>query len=182
MKIQLESRLEIVHLGPEHASSLFILTNKNRIYLKKWLGWLDLVKTFEDTQTFIETAIYQHNHSEASTFAILKQGQLIGVAGFNQLDHTNNYGTIGYWLCQSHSGLGVMTKVVAKLLEYGFVEHQLNKVVIRCAVGNDKSRAIPKRLGFTYEATLRECEWLYDRYVDHAVYSILASEYKIQVS
>ena len=42
---------------------------------------------------------------------------------------------------------------------------------------NIKSRAIPERLGFKYEATLRQCEWLYDHYVDHAVYSMLASEY-----
>jgi len=71
-----------------------------------------------------------------------------------------------------------MTKVAQKLLEYGFVEHSLNKIEIRCADNNHKSRTIPERLGFSYEATLRQCEWLYDPYVDHAVYTMLASEYK----
>lgn len=64
------------------------------------------------------------------------------------------------------------------LLEYGFVDNCLNKIEIRCAEENHKSRAVPERLGFTYEATLRQCEWLYDRYVDHAVYTMLASEYE----
>jgi len=72
-----------------------------------------------------------------------------------------------------------MTKVVQKLLEYGFVEASLNKIEIRCADKNYKSRAIPERLGFSYEATLRQCEWLYDQYVDHAIYSMLASEYQV---
>lgn len=53
----------------------------------------------------------------------------------------------------------------------------LNKIEIHCAVNNKKSRAIPERLGFRYEATLREQEWLYTHYVDHAIYSMLASEY-----
>jgi ribosomal-protein-serine acetyltransferase len=72
-----------------------------------------------------------------------------------------------------------MTKVVQKLLEYGFVEASLNKIEIRCADKNYKSRAIPERLGFSYEATLRQCEWLYDQHVDHAIYSMLASEYQV---
>lgn len=85
---------------------------------------------------------------------------------------------MGYWLCASYTGSGVMTNVVQQLLEFGFVEHSLNKIEIRCADNNHKSRAIPERLGFSYEAHLRQCEWLYDQYVDHTVYTMLASEYK----
>jgi ribosomal-protein-serine acetyltransferase len=165
-------------LVPAFDERLFVLTNKNRAHLKKWLAWLDLVKTFDDTKTFIDTAIYQHNHGLGTTFAIMYRGELVGVAGFNHFDYQHKWGAIGYWLCDSCTGKGVITKVVQKLLEYGFVENKLNKIEIRCAEGNHKSRAIPERLGFTYEATLRQCEWLYDRYVDHAVYSMLADEYK----
>lgn len=178
MKIQVDSNIHIELLVPAFAERLYTLTNKNRAYLKKWLAWLDLVKTFEDTETFIETAVHQHNHNQATTFAIMYHDELVGLAGFNHFDYQHNWGAIGYWLCASCNGKGVMTRVVEKLLEYGFVENRLNKIEIRCAQQNLKSRAIPERLGFTYEATLRQCEWLYDKYVDHAVYSLLVSEYK----
>lgn len=178
MKIQVDSDTHIEFLAPSFAASLYNLTSKNRSHLKQWLAWLDLVKTFEDTQTFIDTAVHQHNHNQATTFAIVYRNNLMGVAGFNHFDHQHKWAAIGYWLCASLVGRGVMTKVVQKLLEYGFVEHNLNKIEIRCAEQNHKSRAIPERLGFTYEATLRQCEWLYDRYVDHAVYSLLAHEYQ----
>ncbi|WP_339725859.1 GNAT family protein [uncultured Paraglaciecola sp.] len=178
MKIQVDNNIHIELLVPEFTERLYVLTNRNRAYLKTWLAWLDLVKTFEDTQMFIEHTVQQHNHNQATTFAIVFRDKLVGIAGFNQFDYQHKWGVIGYWLCASYNGKGVMTKVVEKLLEYGFVENRLNKIEIRCAVENHKSRAIPERLGFTYEATLRQCEWLYDKYVDHAVYSLLASEFK----
>lgn len=178
MKIRVDNDIQLVLLVPEVTQALFKLTEQNRQYLKQWLGWLDLVQTIEDTHTFIDTAIYQHNHHEASSFAVFYQEQLVGVAGFNQLDHQHKWGAIGYWLSESHNGKGIITRVVAKLVEYGFVEQKLDKVEIRCAEHNLKSRRIPERLGFTYEATLRQCEWLYDRYVNHAVYSLLKSEYQ----
>ena len=178
MKIQVDNEIHIELLVPAFAESLYSLTNNNRGHLKKWLAWLDLVKTFEDTQTFIDTAVYQHNNNQATTFAILYRGDLVGIAGFNHYDYQHKWGAIGYWLCAAYTGKGVMTKVVQKLLEYGFVENRLNKIEIRCAAENHQSRAIPERLGFTYEATLRQCEWLYDQYVDHAVYSLIASEYQ----
>jgi ribosomal-protein-serine acetyltransferase len=163
---------------PVFAERLYGLTNQNRAHLKKWLAWLDLVKTFEDTQLFIDTAVHQHSNNQATTFVILYRVELVGVAGFNYFDYQHQWGAIGYWLFASFTGRGVITKVVQKLLEYGFVVQCLNKIEIRCAQQNHHSRAIPERLGFTYEATLRQCEWLYDQYVDHAVYSMLASEYK----
>jgi len=73
-----------------------------------------------------------------------------------------------------------VTEAVKELLNIGFGELRLNKIEIRCAEKNSKSRAIPERLGFTYEATLRQRELLYTKYVDHVVYSMLASEYNAQ--
>jgi ribosomal-protein-serine acetyltransferase len=178
MKIQVDKDIHIELLLPVFAERLFDLTNNNRAHLKKWLAWLDVVKTFADTQTFIDTAVAQYNDSQAITFAILYRGDLVGIAGFNHFDSQHRWGEIGYWICASCTGKGVVTKVVKTLLEYGFVKKNLNKIEIRCAEKNHKSRAIPERLGFTYEATLRQCEWLYNQYVDHAVYSMLASEYK----
>ena len=55
---------------------------------------------------------------------------------------------------------------------------KLNRVEIRCATGNKRSRAIPERPGFTQEETVRQAEWLYDRFVDHTVYGMLASEWQ----
>ena len=70
-----------------------------------------------------------------------------------------------------------MTRVARALTDYAMNELKLNKVEIRCASGNLKSRSIPERLGFVQEGTIRQAEWLYDHYVDHIVYGVLAEEW-----
>lgn len=49
MKLQVDNEIHIELLVPAFTERLYGLINKNRVYLKKWLSWLDLVKTLEDT-------------------------------------------------------------------------------------------------------------------------------------
>lgn len=71
-----------------------------------------------------------------------------------------------------------MRAAVQGLIKFGFEKLNLNKVLIGCATGNLRSQKIPESLGFTYEGTLRQNEWLYDHFVDHKIYSLLKSEWK----
>jgi ribosomal-protein-serine acetyltransferase len=52
------------------------------------------------------------------------------------------------------------------------------RVEIRAAPENARSRAIPERLGFTQEGTLRQVERVDDRYLDNVVYAMLAEDWK----
>lgn len=70
-----------------------------------------------------------------------------------------------------------MTAAVRALVDHALGVEQLNRVEIRAAVDNARSRAIPTRLGFTHEGTLREAEWLHGHPLDHAVYAILAAQW-----
>jgi ribosomal-protein-serine acetyltransferase len=70
-----------------------------------------------------------------------------------------------------------VTKACRVLLDYAFNDLKLNRVDIYCAAENAKSRAVAERLGFTHEGTLREAQWVRERFVDLAVYGILASEW-----
>ena len=70
-----------------------------------------------------------------------------------------------------------MTKACKALVTYAFQELNLNRVEIRCAEKNFKSRVIPERLHFVNEGLIREAEWLYTHYVDHVVYGMIARDY-----
>jgi ribosomal-protein-serine acetyltransferase len=72
-----------------------------------------------------------------------------------------------------------MTRAVAAVLDYLFAELELNYVEIHAAPENIKSRAIPERLGFRHEGTLRDYEKLGDRYIDHMHFGLRAAEWSI---
>jgi ribosomal-protein-serine acetyltransferase len=105
------------------------------------------------------------------------KGVLCGVAAYHPIDWENRSAALGYWLAADHQGRGLMTRAVRALVTHAFTELGLNRVEIRCAVGNGKSRAIPLRLGFSEEGVVREAQWLNGRFVDHAVYGMLARDW-----
>lgn len=162
----------------EDAEELFQLTDKSRDHLREWLPWLDHSKTPEDTKAFIQSGKKGFAENKSLTTLIIYHGKIAGTAGFNEIDQTNKIVKIGYWLGKDYIGKGIMTRVARALTEYAINELHMNRVEIRVADGNQRSSAIPKRLGFQRDGRIREAEWLYDHYVDHVIYSVLASEWK----
>lgn len=163
-----------------HAQGLFNLIDANRAYLREWLPWLDYEMSFEDTRAYIRSSLLQFANNEGFQLGIYYKGQLAGAIGYHSIDWANRKVEIGYWIAESFQGKGLVTKACKTLVTYAFKELGLNKVNINCAIGNIRSRAIPKRLGFTQEGTLRDGEWLYDHFVDLVVYSMLAKDWQSQ--
>lgn len=94
------------------------------------------------------------------------------------IDWVNRNAMIGYWIAGDYQGKGIMTRACTALISYAFETLRLHRIDIRCATGNAKSCAIPRRLGFSYEGILREAKWLYDHFVDLNVYSMLDREWR----
>lgn len=175
---KIDHYLSLKLLEPQDAQALFELTDKSRSHLKEWLPWLDFTTKVSDTEEFIAGTMKGYANRSSLSAAILYQGEVVGTAGFNNINWSNKTAYIGYWLGEGNQGKGIMTRVVSTLTTYAFEHYALNKVEIRAAVGNQKSRGIPERLGYIEEGTIRQAEWLYDRYVDHVIYGILADEWK----
>jgi len=87
---------------------------------------------------------------------------------------------IGYWLAESATGQGIMTRCTREFTRYAFETLKLNRVVIRCADTNTKSAGVAERLGYTLEGIARQGTQLHGKFVDLRVYSLLAEEWKTQ--
>lgn len=159
------------------AEKIFELTDKSRGYLREWLPWLDSTTKVEDTKGFIKGCLKGYAENISLTTVILFDEEIVGVAGFNRINWSNKTAYIGYWLGEEFQGKGIMTKAAKALTDYAFHHLNLNKVDIRAASGNKKSRSIPERLNFVNEGCIRRAEWLYDHFVDHIVYGVLAEEW-----
>lgn len=158
-------------------AALFALTDRNRAYLREWLPWIDSTQTVEDSLAFIRDNILRYASNRGFSCGIWYHGQLAGTIGYHDIDWKDRKVEIGYWLGAEFQGKGLMTKACITLISYSFEHWHLNKVEIHCATGNQRSRAIPERLGFAIEGIIRQGEWLYDHFVDMVVYGMLAREW-----
>jgi ribosomal-protein-serine acetyltransferase len=159
------------------APELYSLTDANRAYLRRWLPWVDLVTSEDDSRSFIATVAAQHKEGRGPTFGIWRDGALAGVVGYLPIDRVNRCGEIGYWLAEREQGRGVMTACCRFAVRYGFLTLDLNRIQIAAGTENAASRRIPERLGFKLEGILRGRENLNGAFVDHAMYSLLRSEF-----
>lgn len=174
----IDKDIELRLLEKRNAREFFELTDSSRNHLREWLPWVDDTKSIGDTQEFIKIALKQYASNNGFQAGIWYKEKIVGVIGYHNVNWSHKSCSIGYWLGEKYIGKGIMTKTCRSLVDYAFIDLGLNRVEIRCAEENKKSRAIPTRLGFTEEGTLREAEWLYDHYVDHVVYGMLAKEWR----
>ena len=174
----LSENTELRLLEERHAQELTDLTDRNREHLRAWLPWVDTNRTVEDRKKFIRGALKQFAQNNGFQAGVWYEGRLVGVVGNHGIDWENRSTTLGYWLGKEYQGKGLMTAACRALVDHAFGELGLNRVSIACATENKKSCAIPERLGFRQEGVQRQAEWLYDHFVDHAVYAAIASEWR----
>jgi len=165
-------------LEPRHAEALYVATEENRAYLRQWLPWLDSTRSPQDSLEFIQRALRQLAENRGLTTAILFEGEIVGMIGQVGIDWRSRTTSLGYWLAEPLQGRGYISLACQAYLAYSFDDLDLNRVEIRAAVANRKSRAVPERLGFQLEGVIRDAEWLYEAYVDHAVYGLLRAEWR----
>ena len=177
LTLRVTESVELRQIAEDDAEELTALIDCNRSYLKEWLPWLDNSTGLRDTARFIGRSLEQAADENGLTFGIVCEGMLAGVIGQHYLDSINRRTELGYWIDAGHQGRGIVTSAAARVTDYAFNEQGCNRVMLHCAAGNMKSRAVAERLGFLQEGILREAEWLYDHYVDLVLYSMLKCDW-----
>ncbi len=85
---------------------------------------------------------------------------------------------IGYWIHVDHVGQGLATESTAALTRVAFEVDGVWRVEIRCDPDNVRSAAVPAKLGFTHEATLRRAGLAEDGSPrDRMVWTLLGDEF-----
>lgn len=159
------------------ARELHELIEANRDRLSPWLPWA-ADQTIDDTLDFIRGTRSQLNDNNGFQAAVVIEESIAGVIGYVSVDWGNRSTRIGYWLDERHQGRGTMTAAVRLLTDHALRVWRLNRIEILVATENRRSRAIPERLGFCEEGTLRQYQLVGGRYLDCASYSMLAADWR----
>ncbi|MCM3885666.1 GNAT family N-acetyltransferase [Frankia sp. R82] len=92
---------------------------------------------------------------DATTERLLASIELMGIS-------TSGEAEIGYWCAADARGQGVVSQAVTTITRWGFAMLGLARIEWRAAVGNDASRRVAQRTGFTLEGTLPQALLLGD--------------------
>ncbi len=85
---------------------------------------------------------------------------------------------IGYWVHKDVLNRGLATEATAGLTQVAFAVDHVARVEIHCDPANVRSLAVPRKLGFCHEATLRHRARTPDgRPRDTMIWTLLAHEY-----
>lgn len=174
--IPLEDGLALKLLAVSDAPAIYSAVIANREHLRVWLPWVDKTQAIEDTLAFLTDHTVRREQGNALGYGLWRGSELLGMVGLHDITSLDHNAKIGYWLSKSAEGHGFMTLAVRALLDVCFGPLALERVEILCAIGNERSSAIPERLGFRLEGVLRHAQWLNGRFVDLRLFSKLKEE------
>ena len=177
-KIEVDERIELRSFVEKDAEDVFTAVKENYHHLRPFLHWVTEDYSLESAYEFIRQTQTDFVEKKSQPLAIFYDGKFVGVIGFVNFGWGSRHTEIGYWIVKNYEGKGIITKSCKALIDYAFNDLNMNRVEIRCAVENVKSRAIPERLNFQPEGVLRQFLWRHTRFYDMAIYGVLAREWE----
>jgi RimJ/RimL family protein N-acetyltransferase len=85
---------------------------------------------------------------------------------------------IGYWIHKDFTQQGLATEASAALIRVAFEIEKVKRIEIHCNPDNQASAAIPRKLGFTHEATLHHSqEFLEGELRDLMIWTLFQEDY-----
>lgn len=177
LKLQVDDRIELKQVESSDSKDIFRTIDSQREYLGKWLPFVEQTRQLADTENFVDSVMNAPEGRFEYVFVIKTGAQFVGLIGFKDTDKQNRKTEIGYWLSKKYQKQGIVTKSVEALCKFAFEKMNINRVQIRCAIGNASSGNIPKRLGFSFEGIERQGELLTgNAFTDLEIYSKLRSD------
>jgi RimJ/RimL family protein N-acetyltransferase len=123
-------------------------------------GW-PIHTSVENSKKIINTVL-----SVPETYAVcLKENEgAIGSIGLmigdkSNIGLPNTEGEIGYWIGVPYWGRGLIPEAAREIIRHAFVDLHLETLWCGYFEGNDKSRRVQEKCGFTYLHTNRDIHW-----------------------
>ena len=163
-------------LEPWHAPELAELFQRDNHDLYQWLAW----EQFEDPESakgFLEGFAKGRGEGTRRLFGLWLDRTLVGGTLYPTINMRSGIAEIGVFLAAPARGRGIVTEAVKLMVDHAFGDLGMRRVEWRCSPTNLPSRAIPQRLGFTLDGTLRQVFQVREAYLDLEVWSVLREEW-----
>jgi ribosomal-protein-serine acetyltransferase len=196
--LTIDQEIHLRTLHPDDSEELFELLEQNRPRLRPWIGPSVLPETAKaariytiecyfrsldpltaiDTPYIDEVRPYFPPLNPPMEMGIWFRGDLAGVISLSILPGSDTAAEFGYWIAGEKEGKGVIMRCVSALMDYAIDNMNIERFVIGCALTNQRSRAVPERLGYRLQATIPNGEVVGEHVYDRVVYGIRSNEWR----
>lgn len=133
-------------------------------YIYKWFSNTEFLKYYDyyppvplNEDEVDKMFIYYENSKKSKVFAVRKDEDLIGVAGFDDIIEENHLATLFIGLGnESQRGKGYGKEAMKLLLEYGFNKLNFHRIQLNVLEFNYGAIALYEKCGFKKEGIFRE--------------------------
>lgn len=167
--------------SPTDAALLRAGLDANDQYLRPWIPWMrDEPRSIEETTQRLRAARAAFDSDSDFRYGLFEPGEQRLIGELALLTRVGpNAREIGYWIDRQHSGAGLATEAAAAAVRVAFEIDRVERLEIHHSAENVASGAVPKRLGFTLDATMRRRAHDSDDVVrDLMIWSLFADEYE----
>jgi RimJ/RimL family protein N-acetyltransferase len=126
------------------------VVNDNIDHLRPFMPWAGEPVSEEGQADFLRASAAQRAAGNDFTFGLFRGERLIGSVGLHGRRGPEAL-EIGYWLVAGEQGQGLVTRAAKALCEVAAALPAVRRVYICCDEANQRSAAVPRRLGFTFE-------------------------------
>ena len=171
-------RLLLVPIDAADGPEIWHAVTGSRGSLQRWLPWVQFHTDPASSTRFAEACAADWDHGRALRFVIRERAHraFAGVVGLESCIHLHRSCELGYWLRREATGRGIMTEASRAALDFAFQHMGAHRVRVAAATDNHASLAVIGRLGFRFEGIARQAEWCDGRWLDHAVFALLATD------
>lgn len=135
----------------------------------------------EDEIRHLMEQITQNFQNNAAVLWVISQKEdpaFIGNISFWRIEKENYRTEIGYMLLPEFQGKGLMSEAIRAVLAYGFDTLRFHSVEANVNPENTASIKLLEKAGFVREALFRENYHFNGKFLDSAIYSLLAKNFQ----
>ena len=171
-------RLMLEPLEIADTADMWRAIDGSRVHLQHWLPWVPYNDSEEASLRFTGASAADWDSGRALRFVIRerKHQSVLGLLSFDNCVHLHRSCDLGYWLREDACGFGYMTESAMACLQFAFQRAGIHRVRCAAATTNSRSLAVIARLQFHFEGIARQAEFVDSRWLDHAVFSKLATD------
>ena len=170
-------RLLLRKVNMKDVNEIFFLRSDERV-----MKFIDRTpaKSVEEASDFVKNILTLEENNEAVTWAITLNGKtkLIGTICYWSIQKAHFRAEVGYVLHPEFWGKGIMQEALEEIIKFGFNSMNLHSIEANVNPGNEASIKLLERNNFRREAFFREKYFFDGKFLDTAIYSLLASEFK----